>query len=292
MTHRPTRSSTRPIVAGYDGRAPADRALEWAAQEARATGRRLTLVEVVTIAPPVPRPGLAGVAPLTAPTVSDVVERATTPRAAERLAARFPDLSVDHVELRGDAAVELAQAGRHAALVVVGSRGEGALRNLPSAQVGTRLARLTTCPVAVVPHHRLGRVRRGVLAGVSVRKHAPEVLDLAYAYADAHHLPLTIVHADHDTLAAPRDERVRWLAEAVSGHAAQHPDVRVEVRVATGRPARTLLRLAADKHLLVVGQHGAGELNLLGHVRGSVVDRSPCPVVVVPPLACGPRLPW
>lgn len=285
MTHGLAhRGTPRPIVVGYDGRAPADRALEWAAREALATGRRLTVVEVVTFAPVMHSPGLAGVASLTAPTASDTLERTAGRRAAVVVANRFPDLAVDHLEFRGDPVTELAEAGRHASMLVVGSRGDGAVRNVPSSQVGTRLAKVATCPVTVVPHYRAGLVRRGVLAGVSVRKHAPQVLDAAYAYAESHDLPLTIVHATRDTLRAPDDDRARWLAEAVSGYTNLHPGVRADVRVETGRPARILLQLAGAMDLLVVGQHTAGGANPLGHVRASIADRSPCPVMMVPPV--------
>lgn len=275
------------IVVGHDGRPAADRALEWAAREALATGRRLTVVEVVTFAPALRSPGLAGVAPLTAPTVADTLERTAGRRAAVVVANRFPDLAVDHLELRGDPVTELVEAARGASMLVVGSRGDGPWRAIPSGQVGTRLARSARCPVVVVPHHRAGLVRRGVLAGVSVRTHAPAVLDAAYAHAEAHDLPLTVVHASRDILSAPDDERERWLAEAVSGYAALHPGVRADVRVEPGRPAHTLLRLAHAMHLLVVGQHTANGTNPLGHVRASIADRSPCPVMVVPPASAG-----
>lgn len=275
------------VVAGYDGRPVADRALDWAAREALASGRPLAVVHALTSTPVLQRPGLAGVASLTAPAPGDTLQRTPLQRAAEELATRFPELSVSHLEIRGDPVVELAALGSDAGLLVVGSRGDGAVRNIPSAQVGTRLARLASIPVVVVPHYQVGLVRRGVLAGVSVRKHAPEVLDHAFAYADAHDLPLTIVHASRDTLRAPHEDRVRWLAETVSGYATDHPGVRAETRVETGRPARILLRLAENMDLLVVGQHSAGETNPLGHVRASIADRSPCPVMVVPPRPDG-----
>ncbi|KQV69572.1 hypothetical protein ASC64_06920 [Nocardioides sp. Root122] len=276
------------VVVGYDGRPPADAALAWAAGEASATRRPLVMVHVLTMTPMMAGPGLAGLATLTAPAVGDTVQRTTVQRAAAQVAERLPQLTVERLEVRGDPAVELADLSRGAHVLVVGSRGTGIARAVPSAQVGTRIVAQVTCPAVVVPTSHPGRIRRGVLAGISVRTSTPEVLDRAFSHADLHDLPLTVVHATQDTLRASDEDRRRWIGEAVSGHRARHPNVRVEIRLAAGRPARTLLGLAERMDLVVVGQHAAGSTNPLGHVRGSIVDRSPCPVMVVPPPTPGP----
>ena len=70
----------------------------------------------------------------------------------------------------------------------------------------------------------------------------------------------------------------------MSGNAERFPDVTVQALLVSGRPASTLLRMAERMNLLVVGQHHATGLHgaPFGHVRSSVVDRSPCPTAVVP----------
>ncbi|WP_165807250.1 universal stress protein [Nocardioides currus] len=268
------------VVVGCVGDAPSGRALGWAAQEAASAGRRLVVAHVRTVSPALQQSGYAVQLSATPPVDGN---EAQLDAVVTRTLARFPGLDVEHVEATGDPADELVLLSRGAHLLVLGSRGTGAVRTIPSAQVGTRAARSATCPVVVVPRHRVGLARRGVLAGVSVRHSAPEVLEHAFSHAGLHDLPLTIVHASKDTLRAPAQERDRWLAEAVSGFGELHPDVAVSTQVATGRPARVLLQLAEQMSLLVVGRHLAGGGHLLGHVRSSIADRAPCPVMVVPP---------
>ena len=184
-----------------------------------------------------------------------------------------------------DAVAELVHLSRTARLVVVGSRGHGISRSIPTAQVGTWLARRTACPVVVVPDYNPTTVREGVLVGVRAGEDAHEVLEFAYHYASVHDLPLAIVHAaGHQPDADEEQELRRLLAEARSGLSERYPDVWVHDMVLSGRPVRKLLDLAERMNLLVIGQHHATGLreSPFGHVRSSIVDRSPCPTAVVP----------
>jgi nucleotide-binding universal stress UspA family protein len=63
------------------------------------------------------------------------------------------------------------------------------------------------------------------------------------------------------------------------------PQMRLEARLLTGSPARTLCDLAADEHfdLIVLSSHGHTGLNriLIGSVAEQVVQEAHCPVLVV-----------
>jgi nucleotide-binding universal stress UspA family protein len=63
--------------------------------------------------------------------------------------------------------------------------------------------------------------------------------------------------------------------------------VTVLPRVVQGHPVEALLKAAADAQLLVVGTRGHGTFAgiMLGSVSQHCVQRAPCPVVVVPPVA-------
>ncbi len=235
------------VVAEYTGQ-PIDRAtLDWAADHAARAARPL-----VVLHRPADRPRL------------DTL--------LAEVARRHPDLEV--IALEGPAPLDVSD---DALLLAVGA---------PHAldRLDTRLVRRAGCPVAVVPEHHPGLVRRGVLVGLPAGRDAEPVLDFAYAYASLHDLPLTLLHATHDATDADLGDRERWLAEAMSGHGERFPDVMVERLIVAGRPTPTLLHHAEARHLLVVGRHTRVGLQdpLVGHVHSTIVGRSPCPIVVVP----------
>jgi nucleotide-binding universal stress UspA family protein len=125
-----------PIVIGLDGSEGADRALEWTVDLAEATGSAIVAVHA---------PGAAA--------DSEVLDAAR--HALERWCAPIRHRGITH-EMRiepGDArtALELAAEASDASLLVVGSRGLGAIRGLLLGSVAGYVARYTTRPFAVIP---------------------------------------------------------------------------------------------------------------------------------------------
>ena len=182
-----------------------------------------------------------------------------------------------------DSAVELVHASRTAHLLVLGARGHRMSQSVPAGRMGTWLARRASCPVVVVPERDPATVRQGVLVGVAATPTARAVLDFACQYAATHDLPLSVVHTAKGA-AGTADERRRWLAESVGGLSERFPDVRLNTVLLPSRPIGTLLHMAKRMNLLVVGQHrpAGGHRSPSGHVRSSIVERSPCPTAVVP----------
>ena len=273
------------IVVGYDKTQVAGRALDWAAEHAARQGRPLAIVHATGSLATVGTTWRNLADPATEPTLIGMRLQgdALLATAIARVAERHPTLATVPLVVLDDPAAELAHLSQMAHLVVVGSRGHGLSRSIPSGQIGTWLARRATCPLVVVPDFNPGIVRQGVLVGVPVTEDAGAVLEFAYGYASVHDLPLNLVHADREAVRESADHG-RWLAEAMSGNAERFPDVTVHALLAPGRPASTLLQMAERMNLLVVGQHHATGLHgaPFGHVRSSVVDRSPCPTAVVP----------
>jgi nucleotide-binding universal stress UspA family protein len=142
----------RPVVVGTDGSVGADRALDAAADLAASHGAELHLVTAWT--PPHPDPwdlppvGYSSMAEA----VQDRQEGAerTARDAAARVAARHPDLVVhtSTPEARPEDALE--QAADDASLVVVGSRGHGALAGLMLGSSSRALLHHTSKPVMIV----------------------------------------------------------------------------------------------------------------------------------------------
>jgi nucleotide-binding universal stress UspA family protein len=80
------------------------------------------------------------------------------------------------------------------------------------------------------------------------------------------------------------DER-RLLAQRLAGWQEKHPDVDVHRVVLRDRPARALMRYAAQAQLLVVGSHGHGGFTgmLIGSTSQALVHHAPCPLAIVRP---------
>lgn len=279
------------VVVGFDETPVAGRALDWAADVAAREGRPLAVVYATGSLGTAGTTWLNLVDPATEPTLLDLEEhgQAVLARAIARVGLRHPTLSAVPVVAMEDPAPELLHLSRVAHLLVVGSRGHSVSRSLPSGQVGTWLAQRTACPVVVVPDFNPETVRQGVLVGAPAAPDALAVLDFACHHASVHGLPLSVVHAAKGTPGSD-DDRHRWLAEAMGGLAERFPDVRINPVLLPGRPAGTLLRMADRMHLLVVGQHQATGLHRspFDRVRGSIVDRSPCPTAVVPARVAEP----
>lgn len=240
--------NARPVVVEHADHESARLALDWAADHAHRAGRPLVVWS----------------------------DEDGAQAAVERGRERHPGLSAT---LEGGA--DLLERTTQAEMLVVGTSSR---RLGPLDLESTRLVMRTACPVVVVPAHHPGMVRRGVLVGVPSGREVGPVLDLAYSYASLHDLPLTVLHATHDATDTSGEDRERWLAEALSGHAELFPDVRVDRVLVSGRPTPMLLQHSDLHHLLVVGRHTRVGMqdSLVGHVHSTMVGRAPCPVAVVP----------
>jgi nucleotide-binding universal stress UspA family protein len=136
------------IVVGTDGSPHAERALEFAAEEAR---RRDAIVHVVTawhVPAAVYRPGFA---PMVNPSLEESAQEAAedvAARAAKNLRARGleAETSVCHAQ----AADALVQQAEGADLLVVGSRGHGGFSGLLLGSVGQQCAQHAPCPTVIV----------------------------------------------------------------------------------------------------------------------------------------------
>jgi nucleotide-binding universal stress UspA family protein len=136
----------RTIAVGFDGSPQSRVALGLARDLARAAGARLRLLWVV--------PAPVSVSPWTSRAVAMTErDRAESDRARAVMAQTVGALGHDAIGETAPGLVheELAQLCHEADLLVVGSRGEGALRRLLRGSTSTRVAREAPCPVLVVP---------------------------------------------------------------------------------------------------------------------------------------------
>jgi nucleotide-binding universal stress UspA family protein len=143
---------TRSILCGVDDSSHARLALRRAARLAEALGLRLVVAHVVQ--PPLPAPGIG----LTARQLPAVPIDALLAAGEATLATLLDDEGIGDVERRvllGFAADRLADLAddEAAELVVVGSRGRGAVKAALLGSVSTALIGVARCPVLVVPPH-------------------------------------------------------------------------------------------------------------------------------------------
>lgn len=270
------------IVVGIDGSPSAERALDWAIEQAVREGRQLTLANGVDPA------GSAWVDPASADhrAVLDALSQdgvTLLDQTRARLAERAPGLAVHRAVWMADPRVTLMKLAEDAAMVVVGSRGRGPVRSLLLGSVSAAVSHHAPCPVVVVRPGHPGVVRNGVVVGADGRPDSLTTVEFAYLQASLHDLPLTILHCatDSDHEVTEDDLRLRAI-EPLSGLSEKYPDVRARFASIQGSAADQLVQTSQRMDLVVVGAHHGGRLSALASVSRYVVEHAACPVAVVP----------
>jgi nucleotide-binding universal stress UspA family protein len=137
------------VIVGVDGSAGSQRALRFAAAEAALRG---TTVTAVYAWEPTPHPGLDALRAASGLDWSVLAQHATDMLDDEltRVRAAFPHVHVTGQTVAGHPVQGLLAASEEAQLLVVGSRGLGALGGLVLGSVSHSVVRAAHCPVAVL----------------------------------------------------------------------------------------------------------------------------------------------
>jgi nucleotide-binding universal stress UspA family protein len=289
--------ATDRIVVGVDGSPGGRAALVWALTAAARAGAEVEVVSAVPADPWTPLDVIhtSGVETVRADTEArlrtSVAEAMGEP--AVRAVARDRDVPVVAAVAPGDPAEELVARAEGAGLLVVGSRGRGAVRSALLGSVALHCAAHSPCPVVVVHPGAASATR--VVVGIDDSSVAHAALTEAVRHARLHGAPVEAVLVCQpvtywsdatvpappvgETLEAARGRAERIVA-AVLGPG-PHPDV--EVVVETGAPGDVLVRRAGGAALLVVGSRSRSRLTglALGSVALHCVVHASCPVLVV-----------
>lgn len=295
-TGNPIRTGS--IVVAVDGSSPGDQAVAWAAEEARLTGRPLSIVYVERVMSSQERGWLAQVGiPLTQ-IAREIREDSHQLLQSAHAAATAADADVDaDTVLRvGDPREVLLELADHASMIVLGSRGHGPVSSLLLGSVSVAVSRHASCPVVVIrPRHDAAHLR-GVLVGIRGTAESTTTLEAAFREASFRGWPLTVVHCQWEALSAPGGWRVAGpddpfydvarirVAEVLAGLREKFPDVRVEVEIFAGHADQCVADLSREHDLTVIGRHARTLLERVGSLpmTTAVLEHACGPVLVVP----------
>jgi nucleotide-binding universal stress UspA family protein len=281
------------IVVGVDGSPHSVRALRWAAGLAPVLG---PLRPVRTWQTPWWAYGAASPGVVVAPPDLELQQRAERDL-DQALRGIDPSLIGERLVGEGHAGPTLVQIATGAELLVVGTRGRGAVTDRLLGSVSSHCAAHATVPVAVVPSGDWldpgGRIE--VVIGVDGSENSEAALRWVLD-----HLPsarLTAVgtwglqpYAGFEFPAIPVDELHQGVSDAVAKSvqvATAHDPAgrdRIGVEIHQGDARQVLRERAEGADLLVVGARGHRGLAhvLLGSVATSLVHQPVVPTIVVP----------
>jgi nucleotide-binding universal stress UspA family protein len=257
------------IVVGYDGSPTSTTALTWSVGEARLRGAELVAVTVV----------------------DDRVPASRVDEVREQMQPTFASLTdgvpaVHRIE-RGDAAAQLVDTCNPDDLLVVGSRGRGALVGRLLGSVCHASLHAAPCPVVVI-HEEPARTHGVVLVGVDGSAGSHAALAVGSEEARLRGAAVHVVHAVHwDTIGEEwitpsADDLISW-GKSLLEKALVDAERPARAEVVPGRAADVLVQRSEEADLLVVGSRGRSPLAslLLGSTAEACTRRAQCPVLVV-----------
>lgn len=295
------------VVVGVDGSEGSSRALEWAAEHAALTRRRLLVVHGTGFVGSRPHAGER----VRAERVAVEEGRGLVVAALEAAVRRHPELIAAGTAQAGHPPSVLLEQAESAALLVVGARREDHADHI-IASVSLALARHAACPLVVVRPPE--RVPEGppdgapVVVGVDGTVASVDAAAFAFEYAALVRAPLLVLHGSWhasaiESAAGPRPgppdgppgeprpgalpdaaEEALSVAEVIAGLPEKYPDVDFEVVHRTADPAETLVEASRQALMVVVGARrlGSAWATILMHsVSTALVEHAHCPVAVV-----------
>ncbi|MFD1548031.1 universal stress protein [Nonomuraea guangzhouensis] len=270
------------VVVGYEKSRSAEEALRWGAAEAVARKVPLTVCRAWEW-PYHEWPG--ELVPLE-------LERRPAQRLLKDAAAwvgrHYPKVPLNTLTDRGLPSVILTDLSRDAELIVVGTRGYGALAGLVAGSVSAHVAAHASCPVIVMRGDPDERDAHEVVAGFDGSPQSLAALGFAAMETQRLAAPLKVLIAYRERggeagMQEPRIEAQALAWNELVSWQRRYPELQVDVEL-VDEPARPALLEAAQKaRLLVVGARGLGEVRglLLGSVSQAVLHHAPCTVAVV-----------
>lgn len=292
----------RPVVVGADAGQTDGAAVRWAARHARRTDRPLVVVhasEPEALAAQAVGAGATGITALLD------AEKERTDELAAQVTQLGEEMGIQaRLQLHHGSPVRaLLEHQDEAVLIVVGTGRKSALREFVLGTTSLGISAHAHCPVVIVnPEVEVGGLihnRIGVAVDGSADSRAAAALAVAYGAAigtsvvavNTWYLEVVngyvITEPDSPEWQRLVAERTEMLQEVMDAAQQRHPEVAVELVVRRGPTVPTVVNLATEWDMIVVGSRGLGSVQgrLLGSVSQRLMRTAPCPVLV----GTGPR---
>jgi nucleotide-binding universal stress UspA family protein len=277
------------VIAAFDGSAGANRALEWAADDAARQGVPLRIVHVLAPWPyDISKYTVQG-----GPDEFTAGAGRMLAGAEETARKRHPGLEVSSALLEGPPAKVLSEQSAADTTIVLGSRGLGGFVGALVGSVSTSVATHSHGPVVVVRPHE-GVARNEVVVGVDDSPESEPALEYALNQARLRGATLRAIHAWQLPVHAyapevtfDMDEVVRHqqrlVADRLRAWREKYPDVTVHEQSPCVHPATALIEASSSADRVVVGSRGMGAIGsiVLGSVSRAVLHHAHSPVAVV-----------
>ena len=282
------------VLVGYDGSKYGKWALEWMGCLPFNASPKLTVVHVVdqqsVRAPCLFQPMVAGNQRLIQEEIARLEQwgdRVVTEARQSRIVERFSGKVVKRLGSIPD--VILSEVPKRQGIVVLGSRGLDALDRFMLGSTSMRAALHAPCPVLVVkqPPRKIRRLLLAIDGSPSSRK----ALDFVLAHFSPTHrlsqrdnrsLEMIVAHV------LPKEQaRLKCTVTPVqqAAEALRDAGFRVVEQVQVGKPAQTLLSIAAKRKvdLIVMGAKGLGAVArfFLGSVSYELLQHARCSTLIV-----------
>jgi nucleotide-binding universal stress UspA family protein len=280
------------VLAGFDGSPAGERALRWAAEEARLRRMPLTVCHAWHWPYPVPPSG-----PGALETVRRMGQRVLD-RGVSLAREVSPQCQVRGRLVSGPAPAALVNESKDASLALVGSHGEAGDAEPFAGSAALRLPAYAHCPVVVV--RNAADRSRPIVVGVDGSAASDAALAFAFEEAALRGQPVravcgcwepeAIASAEMGMLTDPDELRMMAglrLERVVSPWREKYRYVDAETSLAMRTPRHALLEAAAQAGLLVLGGRGLGGVAglRLGAVSTAMLQQAPCSVAIVRPWA-------
>jgi nucleotide-binding universal stress UspA family protein len=291
MTCRPTGYG---ILVGVDGSVASDAAIRFATHEAVLHQAPLTLMHVLSPIPEWGAPSMhSEVTAAWEDNARHIVEQARKTTAATSGESALLDVRTEIAySTAATAASVLVDASSQAQLIVVGSRGMGAVGRFVLGSVSSALVQQARCPVAVI-HDDVGLAndKAPILVGVDGSPASEAAIALAFDEASRRRVQLVALHSWSDVGVFPvlgmdwrgyESRGAQLLAKSLAGGQTRFPDVQVQRRLVCDKPARWLIEESQHAQLVVVGSHRRSRLPgiTLGSVSSALAHATRTPLII------------